>query len=64
MVASRRGGRTKGTSNKDPLDKIRENQSRLEKILLDKALTGDVQAIEVCLRRIAEMDEKATAQKT
>lgn len=46
---TRRGGREPGVPNKPALDKIRANRHKLEKILLDKALTGDVHAIKVCL---------------
>ena len=50
------GGRQAGTRNKPLLERIKANQSRLEKILLDRALAGDSQAIEACLRRIAEAE--------
>lgn len=50
----RRGGRSQGTGNKPALEKIRANKHRLEKLLLDKALTGDVQAIKACLELIDE----------
>ena len=58
MTTARFGGRQKGTKNIPPLDRIKMNQTKLEKILLEKALGGDIQAIETCLRLIAEAEEK------
>lgn len=43
------GGRQRGTTNIPALEKIRLNRHRLEKILLDKALSGDVAAIQACI---------------
>jgi hypothetical protein len=45
------------------LERIKENKARLEKLLLDRALAGDIQAIEACLRHIAE-DEVVEAKST
>lgn len=56
------GGRLPGTRNKPPLDRIKENQARLEKLLLDRALSGDSVAIEACLKRITEAE--AAEKKT
>ena len=55
---ARLGGRQRGTSNTPAIEHIRRNQGRLEKILLDRALAGDIQAIDVCLRRIDEQAEE------
>lgn len=56
--APRIGGRPRGAGNKPVLDKIRDNKAKLEKLLLDRALGGDIQAIEACLRRIEEAEEE------
>jgi hypothetical protein len=56
------GGRTLGTPNKTGLERIQENKARLEKklvqmnlkLLLQRALSGNVEAIESCLRLIAD----------
>lgn len=53
---TRRGGRQPGVANKPALERIRANRHRLEKMLLDKALTGDVHAIKACLELIDEGD--------
>lgn len=60
---ARIGGRQKGVGNTATLDKLRQHQSKLEKILLDRALAGDIQAIEVCLKRITEMEDKERAEQ-
>jgi hypothetical protein len=54
---SRIGGRTKGQGNVPTLLKIRENRQRLEKILLDKALAGDVHAIRACIELLDRRGE-------
>lgn len=53
----RQGGRQAGTGNIPPLEKIRANRTKLEKMLLDKALAGDVDAIKACLELIDEGDK-------
>jgi len=63
MATTKLGGRQAGTKNVPPLDKIRANQSKLEKILLDRALAGDIQAIDVCLKRIAEVEATERASR-
>lgn len=50
----RKGGRQKGTGNIEALQKIKQNKNRLEKMLLEKALTGDVEAIKACLELIKD----------
>lgn len=62
MSRVKAGGRALGTPNKTGLERIRENKSHLEKklmqmnlnLMLQRALAGDMEAIESCLRLIAE----------
>ena len=56
---ARKGGRQKGTGNVPPLEKIKANKHKLEKMLLDKALAGDVEAIKACLELVGDEDEDA-----
>ena len=60
---ARQGGRQKGSPNISPLEKIKQNRHRLEKMLLDKALAGDVQAIQACLELLdGQTDRLAEAE--
>lgn len=61
---ARLGGRQRGVGNLASLEKIKQHQSKLEKMLLDKALSGDVEAITSCLRLIAEQEEKPAPAPT
>lgn len=54
---ARRGGRAKGQGNIPALEKIRQNRHKLEKLLLDKALGGDVEAIKACIELLDKQDE-------
>lgn len=53
--------RARGTPNKPALEKIRANRDRFEKMLLEKALAGDVVAIKSCLELLAQQDKAAPA---
>lgn len=50
--------RPKGSGNIPSLDKIRANRNKLEKILLDKALAGDIDAIRTCIELLDKDDQK------
>lgn len=56
--------RPKGASTAPILERIKAHKEKLEKTLLDRALGGDVQAIEACLRLIKEQaGPEASASK-
>lgn len=55
------GGRQKGVGNIPALEKIKANRQRLEKMLLDKALSGDVQAIKACIELLDSQDAQKEA---
>ena len=57
-------GRQRGTPNKPPLMRIKENRGKLERLLLDKALAGDVEAIKACLELIDSEEENGDEQNT
>lgn len=57
---ARIGGRQKGVGNVPPLDRIKANRAKLEKMLLDKALAGDVAAIQACLELLDARDDVVT----
>ena len=59
-----RPGRQKGTPNKPPLQRIKENRGKLERLLLDKALAGDVDAIKACLELIDDQVEPGEGDDT
>lgn len=40
----------KGIPNRPVIERIKQSKAKLEKMLLEKALDGDVEAIKECLR--------------
>lgn len=61
---TRIAGRQKGTGNLPALERIKQNRPKLEKMLLEKALGGDVAAIKACIELIDAQEERTDTGPT